>query len=226
MRGVSVLTVVTVSVLLASSGATAREPTARATPVAERRGGAPARKPARNEALRKTLVQMGREDQAEIEESFRRPNPPPIKAPQREALLRQILAEYGWPGISLVGEDGADGAWLVAQHADGDVAFQRQCLALLEEAHRRGDVPGRHLAYLTDRVRVNEKRPQVYGTQGAPSYDDVTTAAVNARRRQLGLPSMAETARKIGPHLEQVYRRSATGKSAATKDSRNPAPAR
>ena len=181
-------------------------------------------KPARNEALRRTLVEMGREDQAEIEEAFRNPDAPPTKAPQRQALLRQILAEYGWPGISLAGEDGAAGAWLVAQHADMDVPFQRECLALLEAAHRRGDVPGKHLAYLTDRVRAAENRPQVYGTQGSPSYDDATRAAVNARRKQLGLKSMEETARETGRALEQVYRRAAAGRPAASAETPKPVP--
>lgn len=188
----SLLASIAASVLLGSGGATAGEPTAaRPTAVVAQQPPA-ARKPVRNEALRTTLLRMGREDQAEAEESFCNPNPPPIKANQRQALMGQILLEHGWPGISLVGEEGADAAWLVAQHADDDVSFQRQCLALLEQAYRRGDVPGRHLAYLTDRVRVNERRPQVYGTQGSPSYDDVTRAAVNARRKQLGLPSMEE----------------------------------
>jgi hypothetical protein len=188
--------------------------------------GAGGGKPARNEALRRTLVKMWQEDQAEIEESFRNPDAPPTKAPQRQALLRQILAEHGWPGISLAGEDGATGAWLVAQHADMDVAFQRECLTLLEAAHRRGDVPGKHLAYLTDRVRVNEGRPQVYGTQGSPTYDDATRAAVNARRKHLGLKSMEETARETGRMLEQAYRRAAAGKPAASEETPKPVPAR
>jgi hypothetical protein len=34
----------------------------------------------------------------------------------------------------LVGEDGAHAAWLLAQHADRDPAFQRRCLDLLTQA--------------------------------------------------------------------------------------------
>ena len=33
--------------------------------------------------------------------------------------LRQILSDHGWPGKSLVGEQGAHDAWLIAQHALG-----------------------------------------------------------------------------------------------------------
>ena len=167
----------------------------------------PAGKPVRNEALRRTLVQMGRDDQMEIEDSLRTSDPVPGKSRQRQQLLRQILAEFGWPRISVVGEDGANGAWLVAQHADDDVPFQRHCLTLMEQAHRQGEASGKELAYLTDRVLVNERRPQIYGTQGSPFYDPATRATVDARRRKLGLPSMAESARATAPLIEKAYRR-------------------
>jgi hypothetical protein len=50
------------------------------------------------------------------------------------AWLKETVAEVGWPGRSLVGEDGAHAAWLLAQHADRDPAFQRRCLDLLTQA--------------------------------------------------------------------------------------------
>jgi hypothetical protein len=163
-------------------------------------------RPARNEALRKTLVKLGEDDQAEAQRSFQPGEPPQGQSAQRQALLRQIIAEHGWPGVSLVGADGAAGAWIVAQHADDDVGFQRACLDLLEPAYHNGEVPGLHLAYLTDRVRSNQRKPQIYGTQGAGHYSEAETAQINARRKQLGLPSMAEMARKKGRFYERVYR--------------------
>jgi hypothetical protein len=79
--------------------------------------------------------------------------------------MRAILAAYGWPGRALVGEEGSHGAWLLLQHADQDTLLQRTALVRLEEAVRAGDASRSDLAYLTDRVRVAEGRPQVYGTQ-------------------------------------------------------------
>lgn len=81
--------------------------------------------------------------------------------------LKELIAGTGWPGRSLVGEDGAHAAWLLAQHADRDPAFQRACLTLMTEAAGRGEASRAELAYLTDRVLLAEGQPQEYGTQMA-----------------------------------------------------------
>ena len=79
--------------------------------------------------------------------------------------LRQVVADVGWPGRSLVGTDGAQAAWLLVQHADRDPAFQRRCLDLLTGAVARGEATASQQAYLTDRVLLHEGQPQEYGTQ-------------------------------------------------------------
>lgn len=33
--------------------------------------------------------------------------------------LRRVITDVGWPGKSLLGEDGAQAAWLLAQHTGG-----------------------------------------------------------------------------------------------------------
>jgi DNA-binding IclR family transcriptional regulator len=40
--------------------------------------------------------------------------------------LGELVNRQGWPGRSLVGEDGAAAAWLLAQHADQDPTLQRR----------------------------------------------------------------------------------------------------
>jgi hypothetical protein len=79
--------------------------------------------------------------------------------------LQAVIAERGWPGASVVGTDGANGAWLLVQHADADPAFQRRCLGLLAAAVEAGEATKRQLAYLTDRVLLAEGKQQEYGTQ-------------------------------------------------------------
>ncbi|MFI2285730.1 DUF6624 domain-containing protein [Nocardia beijingensis] len=55
-----------------------------------------------------------------------------------------------------------------------------------------------HLAYLDDRVRTREKRPQVYGTQSLGLGGQIcllpieTLGRVNDRRAELGLPPLKE----------------------------------
>lgn len=82
--------------------------------------------------------------------------------------LKKVIGDRGWPGRSLVGADGADAAWLIAQHADRDPDFQRECLGLIEKAAAAGEATLSNLAYLTDRVMVKERGYQRYGTQFRP----------------------------------------------------------
>src|ERR687894_1741011 len=116
--------------------------------------------------------------------------------------LRDIVSEHGWPGRSLVGEGGAHHAWLIAQHADRQLDFQREALELLADAVSRGEAAQRDLAYLTDRVRLNEGREQVYGTQIAEVKDGngvpwpvEDPANLDARRAGVGLPPFEEYSR-------------------------------
>ncbi len=64
-----------------------------------------------------------------------------IRAVDAENLpwLKHVIAEAGWPGKSIAGEDGASAAWLLVLHADQDPVFQRQCLDLLTEAADRDE---------------------------------------------------------------------------------------
>jgi hypothetical protein len=125
--------------------------------------------------------------------------------PQMEAVHRanaealEAALESGWPGVARVGPDGADAAWLIAQHAIGKPEFQRRCLAALEEAAARGDAPAWQAAYLCDRVRSMEGRGQLYGTQfdwdenGEMSPQPIEDEDnIDARRAAVGLPPLAE----------------------------------
>ncbi len=118
--------------------------------------------------------------------------------------LKEIIAEHGWPGHSLVGEDGAIAAWFIAQHAIGDPPFQRRVLELLREALARGEVSPAAPAFLEDRICSFEGRPQVYGTQfdldenGLPvPYPIADPEHVNERRRAVGLNTLEERTREM-----------------------------
>ncbi|MGH8055573.1 MAG: DUF6624 domain-containing protein [Stenotrophomonas sp.] len=80
--------------------------------------------------------------------------------------IKKIVAEYrGLPGVAQVGADGLSAAWLLVQHADRDVDFQRGVLEQIMPLVARGEVSSREFALLTDRVLVNSEQPQRYGSQ-------------------------------------------------------------
>ena len=123
--------------------------------------------------------------------------------------LDEIVDTYGWPGIALVGLEGCRAAWLVAQHAICTPALQRKFHAVMEQAVESGDVPKRLLACLTDRIRFNENRPQLYGTVlawneiGELTCELEDPANVDARRTEVGLPPFEED---LAKHREEVER--------------------
>lgn len=78
--------------------------------------------------------------------------------------LKKIINNIGWPSSNLVGENEEFSAWLIAQHSDFDLKFQEKCLGLLRKLPKTTERK-KHIAYLIDRVLVNKKRKQVYGTQ-------------------------------------------------------------
>src|SRR5690606_30750870 len=106
--------------------------------------------------LRQELLEMKEADQAD------RTGAPVAEWDDeaRTARLAEIIDEHGWPTRSLVGEDGASAAWLIAQHSDLDVGFQERALGLLREAVADGEADPTELAYLEDRVARNQGRPQ------------------------------------------------------------------
>ena len=115
--------------------------------------------------------------------------------------LKEIVARHGWPGRSLVGDEGAEHACLLAERADRQLDFQRRALELLRAAVEAGEATPQQLAQLTDRVRVNEGLPQRYGTQihrvadGAPvPFAVEEPERLDERRASAGLEPWAEFA--------------------------------
>lgn len=118
---------------------------------------------------------------------------------ENASILDGIIGERGWPTSALAGEDGAEAAWLIVQHAIGLPAFQRKCLELLQDAAAAGSIPKWQPAYLLDRILIYEGKPQVYGT--GFDWDEerlmsprpiADPAGVDERRAAVGLPSLAE----------------------------------
>lgn len=111
--------------------------------------------------------------------------------------MKEIIAKIGFPSISKVGKEGSHNAWLLIQHADLDVEFQKMCLELMKGAPA-GEVEKRDIAYLEDRIKVNQKQGQIYGTQFTqeggkhipqPIEDEDN---VDIRRAKMGMDTLAD----------------------------------
>jgi hypothetical protein len=147
---------------------------------------------ARAQRLRAELVASG-----EINESL---HPRLIELNRAHASrLRQIIAVFGWPGFTLVGDQGARAAWRLAMHSYAEPDFMRQCRDLVDSATQNQDAPRWQFAMIDDRVRVYEGKPQRYGTQlrhgaaGIEPHPIENEARVNSMRVQAGLPPLAQT---------------------------------
>ena len=163
-----------------------------------------------NEDLRQELLQLRGDDERVRSKLVEDGSLFSGYAPEMERLhlrnadrLEAIILQHGWPGIVLVGHDGAAAAWLIAQHAISRPAFQRRCLELLQAAVRAGDAAPTHEAHLTDRIRFNERKPQRFGTildwdesgQLSPwTIEDPD--GVDQRRAAVGLPPLGEEVRR------------------------------
>lgn len=168
-----------------------------------------------DDILRQELLKMVKEDQDARIKLLKKPAPDAAARNKitdidrkNTARLKEIVDKHGWPGKSLVGEDGAHAAWLLVQHADRDRAFQKRCLKLLEKSVKAREASATDLAYLTDRVLVGENKKQVYGTQFRrvdgkwEPYPIADEKNVDRRRKEAGLSSLAEY-RKV---IEEMYK--------------------
>jgi hypothetical protein len=141
---------------------------------------------------------------------------------ENTARLRQLINQHDeWPGRSLVGEDGADAAWLILQHCGSGVptigtpenlAFQRSCLPLLEQAVLAGEAHPRHLAHIADNLHERFDEPPEYAVltstysivDGQPVFARAADGSkIDRRRAEIGLAPLGEDVRRrmVGQEL-------------------------
>ena len=77
--------------------------------------------------------------------------------------VKTILAEYGWLGADVVGNEGKSALFLVIQHANQKT--QEIYLPMMREAVKTGNAPASSLALLEDRVALGKGNKQIYGSQ-------------------------------------------------------------
>ncbi len=115
-------------------------------------------------------------------------------------ILKDIINQKGFPNYDMVGKTGSNNFWLLVQHQDKHLDFQEQVLSLMKPEVDKKKASERNYAYLIDRVRVNSKKLQIYGTQcrvnaEGSSYEPdpcEEPEKLNERRASVGLSPIEE----------------------------------
>lgn len=108
-----------------------------------------------------------------------------------------VLAEHGWLGTSVVGKKANISIFLAIQHAPNDRVRERY-YPMLKASAKRGESSLAQMATMKDRILVNKKQSQLYGTQWNYVDDkqvlfpleDVNS--VNEKRVEVGLQPLTD----------------------------------
>lgn len=135
--------------------------------------------------------------------------------PANIAKIEPIIAQYGYPGKTLVGEPTNEAVFYVIQHSGKIPKY----FPLIEEAAKKGELPFTDYALMLDRKLMNEHKEQIYGSQVMSiRITDIKTgkkrmfdfvvpikdaANVNQRRKEAGFTLTVEENAK---RLDCVYK--------------------
>ncbi len=114
------------------------------------------------------------------------------------AAAKKMMAANGFPNYDMVGKATTHKFWMMVQQMDTYPDFQMQVLRQMAGAVEQNKADKLDFAYLTDRVLLNQNKPQHYGTQvyydeSEKTYkphpvDNITRT--NERRAEMGLPAL------------------------------------
>ena len=76
--------------------------------------------------------------------------------------LEQLLATRGWPKRSQVGPAAAGAAFYILQHSNAEA--QQKYVSMFEKCCRDHEGNWQQYALMFDRMRMNQNKPQRYGT--------------------------------------------------------------
>ena len=131
-----------------------------------------------------------------------------IKQADQENLeaIENIIAEHGWVGGQRF-RKGGRAIFMVLQHSPLEI--QEKYFPMLEMAVKRGTATNNELALMTDRIRVGNDLPQIYGSQLIKNASGKYEVApienlknVNFRRSEMGLEPMKSYLKKFGLNWE------------------------
>jgi hypothetical protein len=114
--------------------------------------------------------------------------------------IKRLYKEYGYLGEKKVGEKAATSFWVPIQHADNDIPFQQEMLKAMKKEIENGSSDKYNYAMLEDRINVNLKKPQRFGTQvtynekgqAIPKIGLIDSTNIDSLRKAFTLPSFKE----------------------------------
>ncbi|QKJ64709.1 DUF6624 domain-containing protein [Flavobacterium sp. M31R6] len=80
--------------------------------------------------------------------------------------IEEIIAKFGYPGKTLVGEPTNEAAWYVIQHSKKIADY----FPMIQEAGASNEIPFTKVAMMHDRMLMQEGKEQLYGTQVSGQY--------------------------------------------------------
>jgi hypothetical protein len=116
--------------------------------------------------------------------------------------VKTIFQKRGFLNYDKVGKIHSDRFVYLLEYCSSDPQFQLEVLESMKVEIERNNASPLLYAVLLDRVLVNLKRPQVYGTQVNLNYNETTYEPIkpiveieklDERRKTVGLPPMAES---------------------------------
>ena len=114
-------------------------------------------------------------------------------------FIKPLLKKYGYPTYEKVGKESSGNFFSLVQHSEADVKFQEKMLPLIKLQVDKKQFKGSNYAHLYDRVQINNRRQQLYGTQ--VTYDTNGNAItkslsdeknVNKRRKEFNIKPIEE----------------------------------
>jgi hypothetical protein len=115
----------------------------------------------------------------------------------------KIIKKYGWLGINQVGRLANGAQFSIIQHSS--IETKETYAPLMKESVLRNESQPIHYARLIDRILVNDKKPQVYGSQttindqGKTIFFEIEKPEyVNRRRKEIGLRDIERFAKERG----------------------------
>ena len=124
-------------------------------------------------------------------------------------LLKTLFKENGFLGYDEVGEQSSHNFLQMVQRMDADSTFQQEVLVEMKKHITKINASPIEFAYLTDRVNLNQGKPQVYGTQlkineKGTSYEPkmvIDPKSLNNRRSEIGLGTIEEAILIMNRHF-------------------------